>query len=85
MPMREWGQHVDGNMLLMPSSLNQKCRNGLFSQLLACLQPMETFYENKARAILPYKNRTLQSDLKMLSAILRTVAGLSVIRRLTGT
>jgi hypothetical protein len=55
---------MDGSILLMPSSLDQKRRNGLFSQLLACLQPMQTFYKNKARAILPYKNRTLQSDLQ---------------------
>jgi hypothetical protein len=48
----------------MPSCLDQKRYNGLFSQLLACLQSMQTFHKNKAGAILSYENRTLQSDLQ---------------------
>jgi hypothetical protein len=48
----------------MSSGLDQERRNGLFSQLLACIQPMQTFHKNKALAILSYEDRTLQSDLQ---------------------
>jgi hypothetical protein len=48
----------------MASSVHQKRYNVLFSQFLTCLQSMETFYKNKARAILSYENGTLQSDLQ---------------------
>src|SRR6516162_8965452 len=48
----------------MSSGLDQERRNGLFSQLLACLQPMQTFHKNKALAIRSYENRALQADLQ---------------------
>ena len=56
--------HSDENVaLLMSSSLDQECRNGLLSQLLACLQPMKALHKNKALAISSDEDRTLQSDL----------------------
>jgi len=56
--------HSDGNVaLLMSSSLDQECRNGLLSQFLACLQPMEALHKNKTLAISSDEDRTLQSDL----------------------
>ena len=48
----------------MSSSLDQERCNGLLSQLLACLQPMEALHKNKALAISSDEDRTLQSDLQ---------------------
>src|SRR4029450_11080266 len=48
----------------MPPCLHEIAEDGLFAQLLACLQTMQPFYQHETVAVLPHQDRALLADLQ---------------------